>query len=431
MTHKMTDMDQRPERARRWLRRLPLYLRRVGAGLLGLTAAALFAQAARPVFTIIGSGDGYLAMGQSDIIYGTNSFLGPGQIYSLTPPTSPGGLWTQTTLYSFTGGSDGSGPAQLVVGPSAQGELPVLYGVTFAGGSANLGTVYSLTPPISPGGTWAETVLYNFTGNADSDSPCALVMAANGVLFGITEGYVSGSPSTVFSMTPPSEPAGSWTESVINTFSYTIMPGPPYDGLAIGSIPNWSHGLPILYGYGQTGSGTVYSLIPPATPGGAWTEKEIYAFTGLNGLGDGYGPSGAPAFGPHGTLYGTTLAGGNGGGDSGTVFSLTPPATPGAAWTETVLYNFKPEGGTEPLTGVVVSPSGVVYGNTYDTQIGYGRGTVFALAPPATPGEPWSQYTIHAFIPPDGGNPITPMILRGGVLYGSTNAEFPVFSLVP
>ena len=93
---------------------------------------------------------------------------------------------------------------------------------------------------------------------------------------------------------------------------YTIMPGPPYDGLAIGSTPNWSHGLPILYGYGNTGSGTVYSLIPPVTPGGSWTEKELYAFTGINGLGDEYGPSGAPAFGPHGTLYGTTLGGGTG-----------------------------------------------------------------------------------------------------------------------
>jgi hypothetical protein len=209
---------------------------------------------------------------------------------------------------------------------------------------------------------------------------------------------------------------------------YTIMPGPPYDGLAIGSTPNWSHGLPILYGYGNTGSGTVYSLIPPVTPGGSWTEKELYAFTGINGLGDEYGPSGAPAFGPHGTLYGTTLGGGTGAAESGTVFSLTPPATPGAAWTETVLYSFEPVG--EPLAGVVVSSSGVVYGTTYDTQVGYGQGTVFALAPPATPGEPWTEHVIHAFIPPGGGNPITPLILRGGVLYGTTQDE-SLFSLVP
>jgi len=135
MTDKITDMEQRPERAGRRLRRLPPYLSKVGAGILSLTAASLFAQAVAPIFTIIGGADGYLEMDQGGIIYGTDSFLGPGQIYSLTPPTSPGGLWTQTTLYAFTGGSDGSGPGQLVIGPSGSGGLPVLYGVTFAGGA--------------------------------------------------------------------------------------------------------------------------------------------------------------------------------------------------------------------------------------------------------------------------------------------------------
>jgi len=46
--------------------------------------------------------------------------------------------------------------------------------------------------------------------------------------------------------------------------------------------------------------------------------------------------------GPDGVLNGTASSGG--GGHSGVVSSLTPPSTPGAGWTETILYNFP--GGT-------------------------------------------------------------------------------------
>ena len=58
------------------------------------------------------------------------------------------------------------------------------------------------------------------------------------------------------------------------------------------------------------------------------------------------GDSGVTGFSPHsaligdaqGNLYGTTANGGAS--QVGTVFELSPPATNGGAWTETVLYNF-------------------------------------------------------------------------------------------
>src|ERR1700761_6944932 len=49
----------------------------------------------------------------------------------------------ETTLYSFTGGNDGSFPHAGVIGDS-KGNL---YGVTSSGGADHSGVVYELSPP--------------------------------------------------------------------------------------------------------------------------------------------------------------------------------------------------------------------------------------------------------------------------------------------
>ena len=56
------------------------------------------------------SGSG-LAADKSGALYGTSIPQGaPGMVYKLTPPATPGGSWTESVLWSFTGGSDGSLP---------------------------------------------------------------------------------------------------------------------------------------------------------------------------------------------------------------------------------------------------------------------------------------------------------------------------------
>ena len=68
-----------------------------------------------------------------------------------------------------TGGSDGKYPwtAGVAIGSGPSGH-PVLYGTTNYGGTTSCylgcGTVFSLTPPASPGGSWTEAVLYSFQG---------------------------------------------------------------------------------------------------------------------------------------------------------------------------------------------------------------------------------------------------------------------------
>ena len=53
----------------------------------------------------------------------------------------------------------------------------------------------------------------------------------------------------------------------------------------------------------------MFKLTPPAIPGGAWNESVLYSFTGGS---DGMFPyTGSLIFNSSGALYGTTGAGGN------------------------------------------------------------------------------------------------------------------------
>src|ERR1700733_10990555 len=66
----------------------------------------------------------------------------------------------------------------------------VLYGTTEGGGTSNNGTVFSLTPPGPPGGVWTETVLYSFAGspNDGANPEAGVVIGGGGVLYGTTAG---------------------------------------------------------------------------------------------------------------------------------------------------------------------------------------------------------------------------------------------------
>jgi uncharacterized repeat protein (TIGR03803 family) len=72
-------------------------------------------------------------------------------------------------------------------------------------------------------------------------------------------------------------------------------------------------------GGGEFGFGTVYELLPPTSPGGAWTEQVLHSFNDQNG--DGEHPSAGLLMGPNGALYGVTMEGAL----EGSVFELDPP----------------------------------------------------------------------------------------------------------
>lgn len=159
---------------------------------------------------------------------------------------------------------------------------------------------------------------------------------------------------------------------------------------------------------GLSNAGTVFSLTPPDAAGGAWTEHVLYDFTGISPV----GPS-SVVIGRHGTLYGTTSGGGGGVclEGCGTVFSLAPPASPGGSWRETVLYTFTGDAdGSLPTSGVTIGDGGVLYGTTASGGT-YTLGTVFSLTPPASAGAPWTKTIVHSFSGPDCIGPDTPVVI--------------------
>jgi uncharacterized repeat protein (TIGR03803 family) len=94
-------------------------------------------------------------------LFGTTSIGGSsdfGIVFSLTP-NAAGTVWTESILYTFTGLSDGGKPYAGLVFKSTS-----LYGTTLDGGTHSQGAVFELTPPVKSGGAWTETVLYSFTG---------------------------------------------------------------------------------------------------------------------------------------------------------------------------------------------------------------------------------------------------------------------------
>ena len=300
--------------------------------------------------------------------YGTteNMFKSyPGTVYGLIPPRTSGGKWIEKVLYTFTGGVDGYLPSSGVVG----GSSGPLYGTTIAGGASSLGTVFALTPPASPGGSWTESVLHSFAGGADGLGPAGLLLA-KGVLYGTTQGGGTSNEGTVFELTPPTSLGGAWSESVLYSFAGGNAGRGPMAGLII------SGG--VLYGTtvsgGASDAGTVFALTPPASTGGTWTETILYSFGSVPG--DAENPQSIVL--KDGTLYGTTGSGGDQ--SNGTVFSLTPAASPGP-WNETILYSFAAsQDGVLIQTGLIAGPNGALYGTTYAGGPN-GGGTVYEVTP--------------------------------------------------
>jgi len=302
-----------------------------------------------------------LTFAPGNVLYGTTAFGGTfnqGTVFSMNPPSSSGGAWTEATLYSFTGDSDGGAIASSVV---IDGSTGVLYGVTGQGGTSNKGTVYSLTPPAAAGGAWTETVLYNFTGApTDGSGPTGVTIGGGGVLYGTTGVGGAASAGTVFSLTPPASAGGSWTEQIIHNFGASEDGQLPSSGVVSGAGG-------VLYGTtlsgGSAGVGTVFALQPPASPGSPWTETVIHNFAGSES-GDGASPSSPVIIGNHGVVFGTTRTGGIGN-DYGTVFALTPPAAAGDPWAETILWSFTAGAdGLDPTGGVVFGPGELLFGAT-------------------------------------------------------------------
>lgn len=315
---------------------------------------------------------GSVVFDQAGNLYGTTEYGGSatyecGTAFELTPLSSGSGAWTKTSIYNFNCDSNGSWPrAGLVID-----KLGNLYGTAVAGGSCSAssggcGVVFELSPPSRAGASWTQSVLYSFQGGTDGAGPQGqLVFDASGSLYGITTSGGSqncgydSGCGTIFELSPPSSIGGSWTESVLYAFSSQDEDGYLPTSGMVFAKSGALYG--VTEGGGPNSEGTVYQLSPPASPGVGWTESVIFGF-GLND--DGVGPFGTPAVGSDGSIYGTTQAGGPT--EEGNAFQLTPPASPGGPWTESTLLTFTNH--AYPIAGLNMGPDGWLYGATLGAE---------------------------------------------------------------
>jgi uncharacterized repeat protein (TIGR03803 family) len=371
-------------------------------------------------------------------LYGTTSNGGAanyGVAFKVAPPSSGAGPWTETPLYAFTGGSDGGYPGGGLIF-DAQGAL---YGTAQQGGSGNLGVVLKLTPPASGAGPWTETVLYSFTGGSGGWSPSGgLIFDAQGALYGtaIFGGTTGGACynagcGVVFKLTPPASGAGPWTETVLHAFTGSDG-SQPYSTL-IFDAEGALYGTTSLGGTcaaEKGGCGVVFKLTPPSSGAGPWTETVLYSFTGGS---DGLWPASRLIFDAEGALYGAASAGGVVSGPpnllgNGVVFKLTPPTSGAGPWTESVLYAF-PGGsdGAGPMQGVIFDAKGALYGATAGGGVtatcNGGCGVAFKLTPPSSGAGPWTETVLESFRGADGYYPRTGLIMDAkGALFGTTTS---------
>jgi uncharacterized repeat protein (TIGR03803 family) len=238
-----------------------------------------------------------------------------------------------------------------------------LYGATSGGGTTANGTVFEFSP--NGTGGWTEAVLYNFQGGSDGSGPMGgLVFDSKGNLFGTTELGGASKEGTIYELSPTN---GTWQETILTSLSKKIGYHPEA-GLAIDNKDR-------LYAITLQGNPTATILELAPTARGTFTKKVIYVF-GSNPP-DGSLPEAALTVGPNGSLYGTTLLGGNQPCGCGTVFELTHGTN--GTWTETILHDFNTQDGDEPRSTPVFDTVGNLYGTTKAGTLGYG--SVFKIAP--------------------------------------------------
>ncbi len=356
-----------------------------------------------------------LIAGKNGVFYGTTAFggAGAGTVFKLTPSASG---YTESVIYSFKGGLDGSVPEGMIE------RHGVFYGVTFVGGDpsgnggAGWGTIFKLAPAKSG---YVESVLYRFQGDPNAWEPNGpIVMDAAGTIYGSTGPGGSHNFGTIFKVF---RSGSSFSESVIYSFPGGSGGQEPQAGLTIdkhGSIYGTTMyggsnvGRPCKY----PGCGTVFKLEPT---GSSYTERVIYAFHGDR---DGDLPYGVLTVDDRtGDVYGTTYWGGRKG--NGSVFKLRPK---GSGYTEAILHGFKGKSdGFLPEGTLLLKRDGTLYGTAAlggGGCSGIGCGAVFSLVPSGTG---YAFHVIYDFREPKrGAEPEQTNLIAdaSGALYGTTRS---------
>jgi uncharacterized repeat protein (TIGR03803 family) len=373
------------------------------------------------IYSFLGGTDGMnpwasLIQASDGNLYGTTLISNAFRISALE------GTPSESVIYLFTGGSDGGNPYAAVI----QASDGALYGTTWVGGTDGCvnrvcGTVFRISNPSTAP---TESVIYSFVGGADGLNPRASVFqASDGNLYGTTIAGGSGScPSGCGTVFKISNPSTAPIETVIHRFAGVgagdgAFPWAPVIQATDGDLygTTWAGGS----GCSPNGCGTVFKI---GNLGGTPVESVIYTFAAGA---DGVNPEASLIQASDGNLYGTTQSGGGsgcGGAGCGTVFKIS---NLGGTPTESVVYSFL--GGTDgssPQASLIQASDGNLYGTTQSGGGtgcgGAGCGTVFKISNPmSSPAES----VIYSFTGgSDGGSPVASLIQASdGSLYGTTS----------
>ncbi len=417
-----------------------------GAALCAATTGSAQIYSAVHVFSSAGSIQAPLTPGPDGTLYGVSSGgggAGKGTVFKVQPDGTGFG-----TIYSFTNGSDGSGP---VAGLVLSGNT--LYGTAETGGSGGHGTVFKVNTDGSGFATlFSFSAFASGISSSNGANPQASLVLAGGTLYGTTSaggGYVG--VGTVFRLNTNGtgftnlhsftngmdgmSPMGGLVLSGSTLYGTTEGGGSnPSDSGAVFKIDTNGTGFAILHSFSATVTGTNSGAHPvaslalaggtlygTASGGGSWGHgtvfrvnsdgtgfTNLYSFTGGT---NGDKPMGGLVL-SGGTLYGTTYQGGSW--HVGTVFRVN---TDGSGFTN--LYNFgsSPVDGQEPMGGLVLS-GGTLYGTTYQGGVSPGYGTVFKLNADGTGYT--NLYSFRGYGSTDGEAPEAGLVLSGSRLYGTT-----------
>jgi uncharacterized repeat protein (TIGR03803 family) len=293
--------------------------------------------------------------------YGTTEAggtYGYGTIYKLDHQTAK-----ETVLYSFGGGSIGTGGRKPMAGLTADADNN-MYGTTSVGGNINCthgcGTVFKMDTASN------VTTLYEFAGGTDGSNPVGgVVLDAAGNVYGTTELGGAYNWGTIFKL----DTAGN--ETVLYSFTGGADGLEPNGGLVWDTAGNL---------YGTTGGGGD----PPCTSNPTFGCGVVFQFNpttnllstlhGFTGSPDGDEPAAGVVVDPMGNVYGTTPVGGSFG--QGAVYEVD------ATGVESVVYSFSSSGaeGARPFGGLILDSAGNLYG-TASAGGPYYAGVVFEIAP--------------------------------------------------
>jgi uncharacterized repeat protein (TIGR03803 family) len=238
-----------------------------------------------------------------------------------------------TTLYTFTGGSDGGEPNAAPV----EGTDGNFYGTTICGGvqacAAGVGgTVYQMTPS----GSLITLVQFDCLTGCGSYAP--LVQGTDGNFYGTTTLGGIYNDGSIFEISP------------LGIFKTLYKFDGTHGANPLAPLIQDSNGS--FYGTTELGGANGYGVVFKMTPAGKLTVLHNFADNGT----DGADPAGLVQ-GTDGNLYGVTEEGGTS--DWGTIFSISPKGTG-----YSTLYSFDGTTGFTPEVALLQHTNGLFYGLT-------------------------------------------------------------------